>query len=102
VADELVEKRARDAEQARILTSSPAWPWYRDLMEKERRAYLAIAFKSDGSESHRLQSAAVAYFIDWILAVPEKRVAELAAGQQSSAVDVLPRPPRSSDAATLV
>ena len=87
---------------ARILTSSPAWGWYRDIMERARRDHLHASFDSDGSETNRLQAAAIAYFIDLILAVPEKRLTEIAAGPDSPAVEDLPRPPRSSDAATLV
>jgi len=87
---------------ARILTESPAWPWYAEIMEREARHHLKLAFNSDGSETNRLQAAAIAYFIDLILRVPEKRLTELAAGHDSTAVEDLPRPPRSSDAATLV
>lgn len=100
--DDLAERRKRDAIQARLLVDCPAWPWFRGLMETARRRALAESVSGEGTDTQRLQHAAVAHFIDVILEVPEKRLAELARGQMPSAVDDLPRPARSSDAGTLV
>lgn len=102
LSDPVAERHKRDAAAARTLLESPAWPWFRDLMETMRRRALTSAVSDNGTDTQRLQAAAVAHFIDVILAAPEKRLAEMARGQMPSAGDDLPRPARSGDANTLV
>lgn len=98
----VIARHRREAEHARILLEGPSWPWLKQVLEAKRRQALQAAVSDDRPDTAKLQCVAVAQFLDWLLELPEKRLAEMASGQRPPVVGDFPRPPRSQSTAALV